>query len=111
VLLNALGGFPVSFLRLMPIAPGIVGTGMSDRIDAGMAEYKGLKPGKAWQEQVDNIPLERSQTPEDVANPVSHLASEDSNYMAGQAINNDDGIEVLRFSNFYRVSTVLLGIL
>jgi len=71
---------------------------VSDRFDAGMVEYKGLKPGKAWQEQVDNIPLERSQTLEDVANPVSYLASEDSNYMTGQAIN------ILRFSNFYRIS-------
>lgn len=74
--------------------PGIVGTGMWDRIDAGMVEYKGQKPGEAWQEQVDNIPLERSQTPEDVANLVSYLASEDSDYMTGQAINIDGGIEV-----------------
>lgn len=63
---------------------------MWDRIDAGMVEYKGLKPGEAWQEQVNNIPLERSQTPKDVANLVSYLA----NYMTGQAINIDGGIEV-----------------
>lgn len=74
--------------------PGIVGTGMWERIDAGMVEYKGQKPGEAWQEQVDNIPLECSQTPEDVAGFVSYLASEDSNYMTGQAINIDGGIEV-----------------
>jgi len=67
---------------------------MWDRIDAGMVEYKGLKPGEAWQEQVDNIPFERSQKPEAVANLVSYLASEDSNYMIGQAINTDGGIKV-----------------
>lgn len=74
--------------------PGIVGTGMWDRIDAGMVEYKGLEKGEAWQEQVDNIPLERSQTADDVAGLVSYLASDDSNYMTGQAINIDGGIEV-----------------
>lgn len=74
--------------------PGIVGTGMWDRIDAGMVEYMGLKPGEAWQQNVDTIPLERSQTPEDVANLVSYLASEGSDYMTGQAINIDGGIEL-----------------
>ncbi|HLR67566.1 MAG TPA: SDR family oxidoreductase [Virgibacillus sp.] len=38
--------------------------------------------------------MNHSQTPEDVANLVSYLAFEDSNYMTGQAINIDRGIEV-----------------
>lgn len=74
--------------------PGIVGTGMWDRIDQGMVDYKHMKPGEAWQEQVDNIPLQRSQKPEDVANLVSYLSSSDSDYITGQAINMDGGIEV-----------------
>ncbi|SFE37527.1 meso-butanediol dehydrogenase / (S,S)-butanediol dehydrogenase / diacetyl reductase [Lentibacillus persicus] len=74
--------------------PGIVGTSMWDRIDAGMVDYKGLEPGQAWEQQVNSIPLQRSQTPEDVANLVSYLASSDSDYMTGQAINIDGGIEV-----------------
>lgn len=36
-------------------------------MDAGMVEYKRLEKGQAWEEQVGNIPLQRSQTPEDVA--------------------------------------------
>jgi meso-butanediol dehydrogenase / (S,S)-butanediol dehydrogenase / diacetyl reductase len=81
-------------IKVNAYCPGIVGTGMWDRIDKGMVEYKGLKEGEAWQEQVNGIPLERSQTPEDVANLVSYLASSDADYMTGQAINIDGGIEV-----------------
>jgi len=74
--------------------PGIVGTGMWDRIDEGMVAYKGMQKGEAWNEQVNNIPLQRSQKPEDVANLVSYLSSSDSDYMTGQALNIDGGIEV-----------------
>ncbi|MGP4105975.1 acetoin reductase [Virgibacillus sp. L01] len=81
-------------IKVNAYCPGIVGTSMWDRIDAKMVEHKGMKPGEAWQQQVDQIPLERSQTPEDVANLVSYLASKDSDYMTGQAINIDGGLEV-----------------
>lgn len=81
-------------IKVNAYCPGIVGTSMWDRIDKQMVEYKDMKPGEAWQEQVDNIPLNRSQTPKDVANLVSYLASEDADYMTGQAINIDGGIEV-----------------
>ena len=38
------------------------------------------------------IPLKRMGTPEDVANVVSFLASEKSNYITGQVINIDGGM-------------------
>lgn len=81
-------------IKVNAYCPGIVGTSMWDRIDEGMVGYKGMKRGEAWQEQVDNIPLQRPQKPEDVANLVSYLASSDADYMTGQAINIDGGIEV-----------------
>ncbi|MFC4557808.1 acetoin reductase [Virgibacillus kekensis] len=81
-------------IKVNAYCPGIVGTSMWDRIDAKMVEYKNMEPGQAWEEQVKQIPLERSQTPEDVANLVSYLASSDSDYMTGQAINIDGGLEV-----------------
>lgn len=67
---------------------------MWDRIDEQMVEYKDIKLGEAWQEQVDNIPLNPLQTSKDVATLVSYLASEDADYMTGQAINIDEKIEV-----------------
>lgn len=81
-------------IKVNAYCPGIVGTSIWDRIDKEMVKYKGMKPGEAWKEQVDNIPLQRSQTPEDVSNLVPYLASKDADYMTGQAINIDGGIEV-----------------
>ncbi|MEK3890320.1 acetoin reductase [Bacillus sp. FSL K6-3431] len=72
--------------------PGIVGTGMWDRIDAGMVEYMGLKKGEAFKKFAEGIALGRTQEPEDVANFVSYLASSDSDYMTGQSIMIDGGI-------------------
>lgn len=72
--------------------PGIVGTGMWDRIDEKMMEHMGTKKGEAFEKYVQGIALGRSQTPEDVANLVSFLASEASDYITGQAIITDGGM-------------------
>lgn len=72
--------------------PGIVGTGMWDRIDAGMVEYMGLEQGEAFKKFSEGIALGRTQEPEDVANFVSYLASSDSDYMTGQSVMIDGGI-------------------
>ena len=39
-----------------------------------------------------NIPLKRMGTPQDVANVVKFLASEDSSYITGQVISVDGGM-------------------
>ncbi|MFD0710551.1 acetoin reductase [Paenibacillus sp. GCM10027626] len=72
--------------------PGIVGTGMWERIDAGMVEYMGLKKGEAFEKFAEGIALGRTQEPADVANFVSYLASPDSDYMTGQSVMIDGGI-------------------
>ncbi|WLR51777.1 acetoin reductase [Bacillus tianshenii] len=73
--------------------PGIVGTSMWDRIDAKMVEYMDLKPGEAFNKFAEGITLGRTEEPEDVANFVSYLASSDSDYMTGQSVMIDGGIE------------------
>lgn len=73
--------------------PGVVGTGMWDRIDEKMVEEMGLpNRGDAFKKFTEDIALGRSQEPEDVANFVSYLASSDSDYMTGQAVLIDGGI-------------------
>ncbi|MDE5051256.1 acetoin reductase [Niallia taxi] len=72
--------------------PGIVGTSMWDRIDAGMVEYMNLEKGQAFEQFSKSIALGRTQEPEDVANFVSFLASKDSDYMTGQSVLIDGGI-------------------
>lgn len=72
--------------------PGIVGTGMWDRIDAGMVEYMGLEKGEAFKQFSEGITLGRTQETADVAGFVSYLASSDSDYMTGQSVMIDGGI-------------------
>ncbi|GAB7387493.1 acetoin reductase [Bacillaceae bacterium] len=72
--------------------PGIVGTDMWDLIDEKLGHYLGLPKGEALKQYSRLITLGRVQTPEDVANFVSYLASADSDYMTGQSVNIDGGI-------------------
>ncbi|MNI83944.1 L-2,3-butanediol dehydrogenase [compost metagenome] len=66
---------------------------MWDRIDEEMVKYSDdLKPGEAFEKFSSAIALKRYQTPEDVANLVSFLASEDSDYITGQTILTDGGL-------------------
>ncbi|MEC0237485.1 acetoin reductase [Paenibacillus kribbensis] len=73
--------------------PGVAKTQMWDRIDEEMVKYSDdLKPGEAFEKFSSEIALKRYQTPEDVANLVSFLASDDSDYITGQAILTDGGL-------------------
>ena len=73
--------------------PGIVGTAMWDLIDEGLAEQEGLRKGQAIEKYSNLIHLGRVSVPEDVAAFVSYLASPDSDYMTGQSVMIDGGIQ------------------
>lgn len=73
--------------------PGIVGTAMWDLIDEKLAEHEGLQKGQAIEKYSDLIHLGRVSVPEDVAAYVSYLASRDSDYMTGQSVMIDGGIQ------------------
>jgi meso-butanediol dehydrogenase / (S,S)-butanediol dehydrogenase / diacetyl reductase len=72
--------------------PGIVGTSMWERLDEEMMKFLGTKKGEAFQKYAEGIALGRTQTPIDVANLVSFLASPDSDYITGQNILTDGGM-------------------
>lgn len=72
--------------------PGIVGTSMWERLDEKMMKYMGTKKGEAFAEFSEGIALGRTQTPEDVANLVSFLASSHADYITGQNILTDGGM-------------------
>jgi meso-butanediol dehydrogenase / (S,S)-butanediol dehydrogenase / diacetyl reductase len=74
--------------------PGVVDTPMWDLIDREVARRTGVAPGETKAKAVAEIPLGRIEQPEDVANLVAFLASAESDYMTGQAINITGGSEI-----------------
>ncbi|MEO6683578.1 MAG: acetoin reductase [Ginsengibacter sp.] len=72
--------------------PGVSPTKMWDRIDEEMGKYLGTKKGEALEQFGADISLGRFQNPEDVAGLCLFLASDDSNYITGQAIIVDGGM-------------------
>lgn len=73
--------------------PGIVGTDMWDLIDERLAQEEGLQKGRAIKKYAEAIALGRVEEPSDVASFVSYLASRDSDYMTGQSVMIDGGIQ------------------
>ncbi len=79
-------------INVTAYCPGIVGTDMWVEIDRRFSELTGAPIGETFEKYVGGIALGRVQTPEDVANLVSFLASPDSDYITGQAILTDGGM-------------------
>ncbi|ROW15160.1 hypothetical protein VPNG_03090 [Cytospora leucostoma] len=77
-------------------APGIVGTGMWELIDEGLAKKSGrkdVKKGDMLRKYVEELTaLGRVSVPEDVAKLVSFLCSSDSDFVTGQTQVVDGGI-------------------
>lgn len=73
--------------------PGIVGTAMWDLIDEKLAAEEGLAKGEAIKKYAGDILMGRVSVPEDVANLVSFLAGEDSDYITGQTMLVDGGMQ------------------
>ena len=76
-------------IRVNAVCPGIVaGTPMRAQVERDGQAY-GLPPSS---ERTKMIPLGRLGTPEDIANAVAFLASDEAAYMTGQAINVTGGL-------------------
>ena len=77
------------------ICPGIIGTEMWDYNDEKWGMLLGnYKKGELMQEWINNQPIKRAGTPEDVAGLVTFLASEDASFITGQTINIDGGLKM-----------------
>ncbi|MYE88206.1 glucose 1-dehydrogenase [Candidatus Poribacteria bacterium] len=74
------------------VCPGIVDTSMWELIDREVARIEGAPVGSVKARAAAGIPVGRIQQPEDVANLIVFLASEDSNYITAQALNVSGGM-------------------
>ena len=74
------------------LCPGIVDTPLWVELDEAYAEIAGQPVGSIFKDRVSRIPLGRAAQPLDIARVAAFLASEDSDYMTGQAINVTGGV-------------------
>ena len=83
-------------IRVNAVCPGnlLDGTLWQQSLYEQYAKTQGLTPEQVRAKYESQVPLGRGCTYEDVANVVVFLASEDSSYMTGQAINVTGGQEM-----------------
>lgn len=81
-------------INVNAVCPGVVPTPMWDEIDRVQAERFGLERGGWIRKTIDSVPLKRAATPGDLAAAVSFLLSEDADYITGQTLNVDGGVEM-----------------
>jgi NAD(P)-dependent dehydrogenase (short-subunit alcohol dehydrogenase family) len=78
-------------IRVNCVCPGFVATPMQTRELAWEAELRGVDSDVVRQMWLDDTPLGRLETPEDVAKVVAFLASDDAEFITGEAISVNGG--------------------
>ena len=74
------------------VCAGIVDTAMWDLIDEQVAALEHLPVGSVKQQAVESIPVGRIEQPEDVANMIAFLASDQADYITATALNVCGGL-------------------
>jgi NAD(P)-dependent dehydrogenase (short-subunit alcohol dehydrogenase family) len=78
-------------VRVNSVGPGIVDTDLWDLMDTQWAELEGLRKGEPKAQRIGQVPLGRAGTPEDVANTVAFLATDEAAYITGECIHISGG--------------------
>jgi len=81
-------------INVNAICPGIVLTPMQEQIHADRSRLFGIRPEQSMDAYVESIPLKRASVPEDVIGAIAFLCSPDAEYITGQTLNVDGGIEM-----------------
>lgn len=83
-------------INVNAVCPGTVETSMQAREIKWTAKLRGMKEEEVKEGYIAFTPLGRLEQPEDVAKLVVYLASEEADFITGQAINVDGGIMTRR---------------
>jgi len=78
-------------IRVNCVCPGFVATPMQDRELAWEAQLRGTDPESVKKLWINDTPLARLETPEDVAKVVAFLAGPDADFITGEAISVNGG--------------------
>jgi NAD(P)-dependent dehydrogenase (short-subunit alcohol dehydrogenase family) len=78
-------------IRVNSVCPGFVATPMQERELDWEAKLRASTPEKVKQSWINDTPLGRLETPEDVAKVVAFLVSEDADFITGEAISVNGG--------------------
>jgi meso-butanediol dehydrogenase / (S,S)-butanediol dehydrogenase / diacetyl reductase len=82
-------------INVNAVAPGVVPTPMWEQIDQERGMIFGAKPGESIRNVIEQtIPLKRASSVDDLAGVVVFLCSLDADYITGQCLNVDGGIEM-----------------
>jgi len=79
-------------IRVNAVCPGFVKTGMQSREVEWESTLRGLSPEQVVAEYIAQTPLGRLELPEDVADVVVFLCSDQARFMTGQGVNVTGGV-------------------
>jgi NAD(P)-dependent dehydrogenase (short-subunit alcohol dehydrogenase family) len=79
-------------INVNAICPGVTRTHMFETLMKEMTERRGVSEEEAIRRLDSTIPLGRSNTPDDIANMATFLASSESDNITGQSFNVDGGL-------------------
>ncbi len=79
-------------IRVNAVCPGFVATSMQSREVQWEASLRGIDPEQVIADYVAQTPLGRLEQPEDVADVVVFLCSDQARFMTGQGINVTGGV-------------------
>jgi meso-butanediol dehydrogenase/(S,S)-butanediol dehydrogenase/diacetyl reductase len=85
------GEFAAQGITVNAVCPGYVRTSMQEREAQWEANLRGISPDEVRRLYVNDTPLRRLETPDDVAGSIIFLASPASDFVTGEAINVNGG--------------------